>query len=141
MTKKTLTTALIAPFILPAICFAGEIEVGEVKLKWIKAYWNGHYLLAQIPVTNRTDETWGFHGKLQFLDKDGFEIRFVPIWEAVRPREKRIARVNSRVSRRDYEKTATLKLNVKVKCLSVFRREESPLKIERILSLPPWPEL
>ena len=140
MTKKTIAIALTVLFVLPVLCLAGEVEVGEIKLKWIKVFWNGYYLLARIPIINHTDETWGFHGKLQLLDKDGLEIRSIPIWETLRAGEKKAVEVEGRVSREDYEKTAALKLNVKVKSPSVFRRGEPPLVIERILLLPSRPK-
>lgn len=60
MTKKTIAVTLAVLLIFPALCFTGDGEVGEIKLKWIKAYGTDHYLSAQIPVTNPTDETWGF---------------------------------------------------------------------------------
>ena len=138
MTKKTIAITLAVLLILPALCFAGDVEIKDIRIRWIKAYGTDHYLSVQIPVTNNTDEAWGLHGKLQFLDKDGLEIHFMPIWTTVRPGETRIVPLDSRVSRKDYEKTATFKLSVKAKFSSFLRRGEPPFVIEKILTLPPW---
>ena len=160
MTKKTLPIALAVLFILPAICFAQEVEVGDIKFRWRKASGDTRWLLAQILVTNHTDERYFIGCTFQLLAKDGFELRSGELlWQEVEPGESEILHVDVSVSEEDYKDAPTLKLTIKAiagrgaivlerrTVGDIIRRKKlelapigrkPPLTTERTLTLPPW---
>ena len=138
MNKKILTITLTILLVLPVLCFAGDVEIGEIKLRWKKAFGTTRFLLAQIPITNRTDVRCSVSGKFLFYDKDGFELRSIPFWKSVEAGEDKTLHVDGPVSRDDYRETATFKLFIKVSSFSWTMQGKPPLIIEKTLTLPPW---
>lgn len=138
MTKKTLTTILTILFILPVICLAQEVEIGEVKLRWKKVSGNSRLLLAQIPVTNHTEELCGLKGKLLFCDKDGFTLNGILFMDNVEAEQSKTIQTKGLLYEDDYAETATLKLDMEMIPLTYMMQGKPPLKIERTLTLPPW---
>lgn len=114
MTKKTVAITLTILFILPAICFAQNVKVEDIKFTWRKTLGTSRYFLTQIPILNHTDERCNIRGKFLFLDKDGFELHNVPFCESVEARESKILYVRGAVSRDDYEQTATFKASMEI---------------------------
>lgn len=138
MTKKTAAITLTILFILPAICFAQNVKVEDIKFNWRKTLGTSRYFLTQTPILNQTDERCNIRGKFLFLDKDGFELHSVPFCESVEARESKILYVDGAVSRKNHKETATFKMRVYVTSRKGSFKGNPPLKIEKTLILPPW---
>ena len=74
MTKKALSITLTILFILPVLCFAGEVEVTGVEVKILDKGLFGYSFRAKIKIVNHASKDKTIHGVLVFHDKEGFEI-------------------------------------------------------------------
>ena len=136
MNQKPLTISLIVLLILPVICLAGNIEIGDIKLKWEKDFGTPCTLLAKIPAINCTDKDYSIRGKFLFYDKDGFELCKIPFWGEVKAREGEVLQVSGWVTDWDYEETASLKVTIETKPSDWLGVKAEPLIFERELRLP-----
>lgn len=138
MTRKILTITLAILFILPVLCFAQDVEVGTIIFRWEKALGISRWLMAQIPITNHTDERCDIRGRFLFYDKDGFELRSIFFGKSVEAGESKVLQVKNTVSRNDYVETTSFKLSIEVSSPLWALRGKPPFKTEGILTLPPW---
>ena len=137
MPQKTLTIGLIVLFILPVICLAGNIEIGDIKLKWEKDFGTACTLLAKIPAINRTDKDYSIRGKFLFYDKDGFEFYGIPFWGDVEARKREVLQANWIISNWDCKKVASLKVAIEANPLSLSASGKRPFRMEKSLTFPP----
>lgn len=138
MTQKTISMTLAILFVLPMLCLAWDVEMGEVKLRWKKGFGNYHFLLAELQIANRTNTRWKATGKLLFYDKDGFEIQAIHFFGSIEGMEKKTIHVKGIVSRYDYVKTTTFKIQSELGSFSWTDPGILPVTTERTLTLPPW---
>jgi hypothetical protein len=114
MAKKTVAITLPILFILPAICFAQNVKVEDIKFTWRKTLGTSRYFLTQIPILYHIDERCNISGKFLFLDKDGVELHNVSFCESVEAMESKILCVDGAVSRKSHKETNIFKMRVYV---------------------------
>ena len=74
MRKKILLLSLIPLLFLPVLAFTQDVEITDIKIKWVPnypAFWN---FRGYIWVTNDTENDYMVFGKLMFDRKDQGEI-------------------------------------------------------------------
>ena len=138
MTKKIVAITLTILFILPATCFAEDVEIGDIKLKWKKGSRTIHSLMAQIPITSNTRTRYSVKGKFLFYDKDGFELCKIPFWENMKGQESKVLHVSGLVTDWDYDQTTSFMVIIETKPSGWRGVGKKPLILERELKLPPW---
>ena len=137
MINKTLVTTLAILFIFPAICLAGDIEVGNIKLRWEKAFGAGCAFWAKIPVMNYANYEYRVIGKLLFYDRDGVEFYGIPFWGDVEARKREVLQANWIISNWDCKKVASLKVAIEANPLSLSASGKRPFRMEKSLTFPP----
>ena len=75
MTKKTIAITLTILFVLPVLCFAQEVEVTDVWVKWTRRGLDKYSFEAEIQVGNDTNVTYRVLGNLIFYDRSGYAIK------------------------------------------------------------------
>jgi hypothetical protein len=138
MIKKTPSITLAMLFVLPAICLAGGVEVGGIRMKLKGDDPHIRHLLIQIPIVNNTPRGLNMLGKLAFYDADGFELDFWPVAVWLDPYETKIIHTSGLIFKRAHTEATTFKLLLEVPG-PMWRTKGKPRpKIERDLTLPEW---
>ena len=106
MTKKALSITLTILFILPVLCFAGEVEVTDVWVKWTRRGLDKYSFEAEIQVGNDTDVTYRVLGNLIFYDRSGYAIKRAMFSGNVEARSGAMLIAWGEVPIRKYEKIA-----------------------------------
>ncbi|MBA7518431.1 hypothetical protein ES705_10501 [subsurface metagenome] len=74
MRNKILLLSLIALLVLPVACFTGDVEITDVKVKWMEKGVLGRGFRAQLWVRNTTRKNYRVFGRLVFYDKGGYIV-------------------------------------------------------------------
>lgn len=138
MIKKTIAITMTILFILPAICLAQDVEVGEFRFRWKERSEATRTLLTQIPITNRTYTHCRIKGEFLFYDKDGFELYKDVFSGELKAGESKILHPKAWLSKEEYAETTTFKVRIEVASFLWAIHGKGPFKIEKTLTLPPW---
>ena len=107
MTKKTLAVTLAILFILPVLCFAGEVEVTGVEVKILDRGLFGYKFRAKIKIVNHARRDKNIRGVLAFYDNDGFEISQTRFRGTVKAEESKVLFVKGWVSAESEDEIAS----------------------------------
>ena len=138
MNKKILSITLITLFILPVLCFAGEVEVGEIRLEWKRSFGTISYLTALIPIENLTNSPCRIGGEFLFYDRNGSRLNRILFYEDLKARENKTIYVREPLTSTCYRETVTFKLSMEIRFFGLTMWGRPTVRGERILTLPPW---
>lgn len=122
---------------MPAICLAGDIEVGDIKLRWEKTFGDIYTFWAKIPVMNYANYGYRVIGKLLFYDRDGVELYGIPFWGDVEAERRRALQAKCLIPSYDYSKIASLKVAVEARPLTSSAWQKGPFRMQKTLPFPP----
>jgi hypothetical protein len=137
LTKKILAITLPILFILPVLCLAEEVEIGDIKFEWKIEFATAWAFWAKIPVVNYANHEYRIIGKLLFYDKNGFQLYGIPFLGDVKGRKHKILQANAMIPSWEYRKIASVKVAIKVSPLSTSGWGKRPFKMEKALTFPP----
>ena len=103
MKRKTIPVVLIFLLFLPAMGFTGDVEITDVKLKWIDGSIFGPSFRAKIQVRNTTNKDYEIFGVITFYDADGFKLRDRSFKGEVEAGESKILYLKGHMFKSEYE--------------------------------------
>ena len=78
MKRKVMILALTFLLFLPAMGFTGDVEIGDIRVKWGEKGISGYRFWAEIELLNNSTTNYTVAGFFTFYDKDGFPIKAQP---------------------------------------------------------------
>lgn len=137
MTKKTSLIALGILFILPTLCLAQDVKVGEIRMKWRGIPGGYSTLLVRIPIENKTAHGLILTGSLILCDQDGFEVARVRIQEEFDPEESKTVQVPYTKETLGDMMISILEIELKAYAPPLEKYKKPIFKMRRSFPLPP----